>query len=620
MRRTSRQGAIAPLLAIGLTPLSGAFTIIPQPISNIQVIRTHHQSYSAKSNLPQHKEIAPFPRNHEMVLNMAESGVLTVDTIPLNRTQEVSVDEFTTNSTCEVPSHEVTAISDAAAVSISVSEPSDQVVVADVDEESVENLRKKFSYKELVLFISTTVIIWLSEPLLSLVDTTIVGKFSPAATSIIAGVAPETLQLAALGPAAMLCDNAAYLTYFLAIATTNQLAVASAKNDDALQVKTTSDALGVACIMGVMITLTIFLRGDALCKYFLGGGAIFNGVDITSTIIPLSWLYAKIRGFMAPLTIMGWIAQAVCLATRDTRTPAIAVLAASIINVFGDLLLVAKFRMGIGGAAIATAAASFVSSIILMAECKKKVERWKASEGVEDNRPFISIPDAASFISLAKLAGPIFFVILGKMVCYSAMTLKASSFGMMSMTTQNIMLRVFFFFCIFGDSFSMAAQSFLPSAMFEKDNEESDEKEISKKKMNNKASRFLLKRIFLLASSMAVINTNTSRFVMKRGGSFFTNDGAILSLLRNRNRVALMMGSCFLHPFIMAMEGSILATRDLGFLVSAYGFTMATMLSILKFSTSTFTGVWQALFAFQAIRFTIFGGRVLSKTRASKAE
>lgn len=119
------------------------------------------------------------------------------------------------------------------------------------------------------MFISTTIIIWLSEPLLSLVDTTIVGKFASStniatASNIIKGVAPETLQLAALGPATMLCDNAFYLTYFLAMATTNQLATASAKSDDALQMKTTSHALGVASIMGLIITILIFAYGDTL--------------------------------------------------------------------------------------------------------------------------------------------------------------------------------------------------------------------------------------------------------------------------------------------------------------------------------------------------------------------
>jgi Na+-driven multidrug efflux pump len=300
--------------------------------------------------------------------------------------------------------------------------------------ENSESLVKAASYKELLLFISTTIIIWLSEPLLSLVDTTIVGKFAYNSKlafgyDSLKGVVPETIQLAALGPATMLCDNAFYVTYFLAMATTNQLAIASAKSDNALQVKTTSHALGVAFTIGLIISVIIFSFGDSLLQFIIGsGGAMVNGVDLTKPIIAFSWDYTKIRGLLAPFTVMGMIAQAVCLATLDTRTPALAVLAASILNVSGDVFLVAKVGMGLRGAAIATAGAGAVSSYILVQEAKKKVEQWKSSLSSEHNRSFISLPDLKSFVFLAKLAGPIFFVIVGKLVCYSAMTLKTSDF------------------------------------------------------------------------------------------------------------------------------------------------------------------------------------------------
>ena len=490
------------------------------------------------------------------------------------------------------------------------------------------SMPKVAPYKELIVFISTTIIIWLSEPLLSLVDTTIVGKFASStniatASNIIKGVAPETLQLAALGPATMLCDNAFYLTYFLAMATTNQLATASAKSDDALQMKTTSHALGVASIMGLIITILIFAYGDTLLHYIIGSrGAMVNGMDLTKPIVALSWDYAKIRGVIAPITIMGMIAQAVSLATLDTRTPALAVLVACIINVFGDIFLVAKVGMGLRGAALATAAAGAASSLILIRECKKKVARWQAL-APGDKRPFISLPDLTSFVTLVKLAGPIFFVIVGKLVCYSAMTLRVSDFGMMPLATHNIMLRVFFFFCTFGDSFSLAAQSFLPKVLYGGGREEvgangNSDVKASEPKENTAMAKSLLKRIFMLASVMAVTNSGLAKQIMEKGGSFFTNDMAILTLLSDPSRVFFMMGSVLLHPLIMTMEGSILATRDLGFLVGAYGFTMTIMLSLLKFSTNSFTQVWRALFAFQAIRSVVFGARVFAKTRTPK--
>jgi len=83
------------------------------------------------------------------------------------------------------------------------------------------------SYKAILVFVFTTVLIWLTEPLLSLVDTTVVGrppKFPRISKTMnIHSIPVHTVELASLGPATLLCDTLVYLTYFLAIATTNSV-------------------------------------------------------------------------------------------------------------------------------------------------------------------------------------------------------------------------------------------------------------------------------------------------------------------------------------------------------------------------------------------------------------
>ena len=91
--------------------------------------------------------------------------------------------------------------------------------VQTVEEQSSSSSKLNYTYKQLTAFVATTVCIWLSEPILSLVDTAVVGKTS------------STLELAALGPATMVFDSAVYLIYFLAISTTNILSRALAKGD-----------------------------------------------------------------------------------------------------------------------------------------------------------------------------------------------------------------------------------------------------------------------------------------------------------------------------------------------------------------------------------------------------
>jgi MatE len=104
------------------------------------------------------------------------------------------------------------------------------------------------SYRELILFTGTTILIWISEPLLSLVDTAVVGLTQTNAV----------LQVAALGPATTLLDSLQYLTYFLAMATTSEISKYLALGDYRKLQQTTSQLLGLAGLFGLVITALVY--------------------------------------------------------------------------------------------------------------------------------------------------------------------------------------------------------------------------------------------------------------------------------------------------------------------------------------------------------------------------
>ncbi len=66
--------------------------------------------------------------------------------------------------------------------------------------------------------------------------------------------------------------------------------------------------------------------------------------------------------------------------------------------------------------------------------------------------PFISFPDQESLVDLLLLAGPMFFVMVGKIMGYSAMTIRDGNFGMVSLACHNVLMRIFFFFGTIGDA------------------------------------------------------------------------------------------------------------------------------------------------------------------------
>ena len=70
--------------------------------------------------------------------------------------------------------------------------------------------------RELAAFAGPAIVLWISGPLLTLIDTSAVGLASGAKNS--------ALEIAALGPGGSVCDGATYFYTFLNIATTNFLA------------------------------------------------------------------------------------------------------------------------------------------------------------------------------------------------------------------------------------------------------------------------------------------------------------------------------------------------------------------------------------------------------------
>eukprot|EP00984_Skeletonema_dohrnii_P035959 scaffold36370_cov155-Skeletonema_dohrnii-CCMP3373.AAC.1 len=124
---------------------------------------------------------------------------------------------------------------------------------------------------------------------------------------------------------------------------------------------------------------------------------------------------------------------------------------------------------GIRGAAWATSMASILANGILVRKVWQKMQRWKdkQSQKVQDV-PFLSLPNRAAFISLIQLAGPIFFVLIGKIMGYSSMTITAGSFGIAPLACHNVLMRVFFFFATCGDALSHSAQTFLPGLLYRK--------------------------------------------------------------------------------------------------------------------------------------------------------
>ena len=203
------------------------------------------------------------------------------------------------------------------------------------------------SMAELVKFGLPTLGIWLLQPILSLIDSSVVGM----STSV------SIVEFAGLGPGIAWIDSSSYLMSFLGIAVTNLYANAQAANnhDEAYKVLRSGKSIAI------MLAFVLLVCQLKFARYFIG---VLAGPNLK--VIPHAMEYSRIRAFGALAAVPSIAIQSAFLAAKDSLTPLVAVVVGAVVNLVGDLFLVNSCGMGIVGAAWATMLSQFASFVYLL--------------------------------------------------------------------------------------------------------------------------------------------------------------------------------------------------------------------------------------------------------------
>lgn len=435
--------------------------------------------------------------------------------------------------------------------------------------------------------------VWLSNPLLSLIDTTAVGKFS--------GVS----HLAALSPATCLCDDGIYMLSFLTIVTTNQLANAFKKNDMAAVSKHVEDGLLASAAVGLAFSLVLLSP--------LGTTALECIVPQTvKNLIPLSLGYMHIRAFGFIPALAALVLQASSLARRAVSLPLVAVALSSILNISGDVLLVGVLGMGINGAAVATVAAQILSCAILL---KYELRELRLS----NRRIRQRIKDASKFLGLCL--GPA-FALVGKSTVNLSLTQTAGICGTASLAAHQVCIGIYYLLCPMGDAISQTVQNLLPGTMGDQSRmEDSGRTNID---ILTKDGRSLMCILAGAAMALGVFDAAVGGSLTLFFPSFFSS---VPEVIAEMIVVAPLVGGCLLlHALGTTLEGALFATRDTSFLSIAYpllsvvactAFAMLRDAARLGKSAASLKAVWTVLFFYQVTRCTQFVARFAWNQRKS---
>jgi len=453
--------------------------------------------------------------------------------------------------------------------------------------------------------------LWVSGPLLSLVDTSFVG--------LSGDVSMSAEMVAALGPATTFFDGATYLFAFLNVASTNLYSSARAqdgeKSASAESVVRTAARIAVVC--GISLTFLLFKFSRPLLRLYIGPEAA-NQPNL------LNWAteYVQIRALSMPTSLLLGVLQACLLGAKDSVTPLIAVAFATVVNIFGDYIGVTKLGLGLRGAAIATTLAQWASTVALLGPARQKLVQNHNLGILNNEHKKNAKKGAVTSFAFIQFALPVLVLILGKIAAFGFMTHSAAGISGQPTTLagHQIILSLFFFISPFLEVISQTAQTFLPPFF-------SPVREHIKNMKNSIASYDVKKDVAVKAWLGAAFNVSTRllgvgmvvasfiatlvSMVPAFFGNLITSDVIVQNSIKPLAKY-LWVGA-FLTAPVAVSEGVLLARRELPFLASVYlvsTIVLPFVLLRIKTQNGLVSQIWGSFAAFQLFRAICFMGRI----------
>ncbi|KAJ6906240.1 protein DETOXIFICATION 46 [Populus alba x Populus x berolinensis] len=388
----------------------------------------------------------------------------------------------------------------------------EEEVKVDMNREGLENQSLWSQIKEIVLFTGPATGLWLCGPLMSLIDTVVIGQGS-------------YIELAALGPATVLCDYMSYVFMFLSIATSNMVATYLARRDKNQVQHQISILLFVGMTCGLLMLL--FTR-------FFGSWALtaFSGPK-NAQILPAANTYVQIRGLAWPAVLVGWVAQSASLGMKDSWGPLKALAVSSVVNGVGDVVLCSFLGYGIAGAAWATMVSQVIAACMMIEALNKKGY----------NAFSISVPTPDEILTVIGLAAPVFVTMISKVAFYSLMIYFATSMGTHSVAAHQVMLQIMGMCTVLGEPLSQTAQSFMPELIY------------GVNRSLEKARR-LLKSLVTIGATMGLLLGTIGTFAPWLFPNIFTHDQKVI---QEMYKVLLpFFMAIVVTPSIHCLEGTLL--------------------------------------------------------------
>lgn len=315
----------------------------------------------------------------------------------------------------------------------------------------------------------------LIDPLMTLADTAFVGRFSDG---------PD--PLAGMGSAAALLTFSFYLFNFLCTATTPLVAEKRASGEEASAVAVGGQALSLALTLGIILAVGLFNWKQPLLRV-MGTGITGDAAN------EYALAFLSVRAFAAPAVFTLEASTGVLRGYLDTKTPIVILIAANLVNLLLDVILIAYAGLGPMGAAIATTTAEWISAGLFLAVLAGLLPSADGQLGRNHNIngkqvsivPLLSIPSWQDVKPLIVASSSVFFRALVLQLSLSAAAAMAARGGdsmatgpAAAVAAHQIGIQLWLLGSFLCDSLAAASQGLVADALGRRDQD--DVRDISK--------------------------------------------------------------------------------------------------------------------------------------------
>ena len=395
-----------------------------------------------------------------------------------------------------------------------------------------------------------------AEPLYRLVDTAIVGNIG-------------TDELGGLAIAASVLSLVIAGSNFLAYGTTERVARRLGAGEPIAAAHVGVQALWLAVIIGLSAVPLLVGAAQPVSEVLGAEGAVLD-VSIT---------YLRISALGVPFVLVGLAAQGVQRGASDYRSPLIVLIAANVVNVVVEVVLVFGFDLGVRGAAWSTVVAQTLAGVALAIRARPYVSMAASWRPVwSEMMPLLS-------------AGRHLLLRVGSMLAvFTGATAIAARIDTATLAAHQIAVTVFLFMALSLDALAVPAQTLVAEELG-RPGPANDAAEVTRR-----SARLSLIVGLALGGLLAL----TAPFVAR----IFSDQDDVIS----RATVALVLLGVILIPgaIAFAYDGALIGAGDYRFLGrAAFGYLLAIVpaaVTVLVVPSVGIVGIWVALAGWMVLR------------------